>query len=260
MHYVAVRQHPAVFRNPAPDKPWYIHDVSGGITIDGIQVVSDNAVAAGSSSIAVVVANSNNVVFRHAVLKAGAGAPGTSGEDGTEGSMGPQVAVPQAGTPATCTSPPAAQAGGAWNTVNACGSQGGAGGMGGCGGKKGTGGKGGGASVGLLLFNSPTTLDDTTVHASIGGHGQNGGRGAWGGWGSLGAPGGADVSGVIGGCGSGGPSVAIVYTGPGPVRQNTVQLEFSIGGGLGYGVGEVCAVAAPNGHNGQSTDILDVTQ
>jgi hypothetical protein len=88
---------------------------------------------------------------------------------------------------------------------------GGGGGCGGCGGKGGLGGQGGGASLGIVIIDTPVTLESSMVVARNGGNGGDGGDGQpgqAGGLGGRGSPsacdGGAGGNGAMGGPGGGG--------------------------------------------------------
>ena len=145
----------------------------------------------------------------------------------------------------------AAQGGGGGGGGSAGG--GGGGGQGGCGGTGGSPGTGSGASIGLLVFQSPVKLVSCTVSVTAGatggagGKGQNGQlggtRGVGGGTnGCNGGGGGTGGSGGGGGGGGGGTSVGIGYLGPAPTIDGTSVSDSTpavgtIGAGAGGGAG-----------------------
>jgi hypothetical protein len=132
------------------------------------------------------------------------------------------------------------------------GASGGAGGMGGCGATGGQGGQGGGASVALLLWTSPLSLNGCTLTSESGGAGGAGGNGAFGGGGGQGGAGGFGVGAVIGvggtggsggtggdsasgAGGTGGPSYGIAYHGAAPVLDEDTSIVVGAGGAAGDG-------------------------
>lgn len=144
---------------------------------------------------------------------------------------------------------------------------GGQGGFGGCGGLAGKGSGGGGASIALLLVNSPVTINWTKIESSDGGRGGSPSAGATGqpggapgvggsgtdssGNGHDGAPGGRGGTGGPGGPGAGGPSIGIFSAGGAPTVSNETY-HTSAGGLGGRGLG------TDNGANGESHDHLDL--
>ncbi|MFZ5892322.1 MAG: hypothetical protein ACOY0T_14785 [Myxococcota bacterium] len=186
-------------------------------------------------------------------------APGGSGGDGFPGQGG--------------------GGGAASNALGTCiGASGGAGGMGGCGGKGGTGGEAGGASVALLSWDSKVTLDTCELVASSGGAGGKGGNGGAGGAGKAGAEGGlgfADSTnelgkggnggkggdGGVGGPaagGNGGPSYALVFHGPIPLKVNATTLATGNGGAGGPG-GDSGLLKGAIGNTGRTAEQLAIT-
>ena len=119
------------------------------------------------------------------------------------------------------------------------GSGGGSGGAGGCPGLAGGAGKGGGASVAVLLWNSPIEIQKSTVEAMNGG---DGGRGSFaslptaGGRGGAlvnpGMPGGRGGRGGASGSGAGGSSYGLVHHGPAPKLTTTVAKIGRAGAGV----------------------------
>lgn len=108
------------------------------------------------------------------------------------------------------------------------------GGAGGCAGVAGTPGKGGGASVALFSWKSTVTLDDVTLVAKVGGRAGKGTLGLVGGAGGKGgaasqytfggADGGNGGNAGLSGHGAPGPSIALAFTEPAPVRVKNVVL------------------------------------
>jgi hypothetical protein len=222
----------------------------------------------------------------------GDGAPGSVGNAGTPGSAttgaglftaAGYTAAPAGGDGAIGTEGQGGGGGGGSNapsSTNCIGASGGAGGMGGCGGQPGTGGASGGASVALLAWNSPITLDHCDLLSAAGGSGGNGGAGGKGGQGNPGATGGAAYTGDAGPMpdagvglgkggnggtggnggnggsgagGNGGPSYAIVYKGALPTKQNSTSVSHGAAGTKGSG-GSVDNVKAPDGLAGLAAD------
>jgi hypothetical protein len=156
--------------------------------------------------------------------------------------------------------------------------------MGGCGGSPGMGGTSAGASVALLAWMSPLTLDRCDITAANGGVGGKGGNGGKGGAGKAGALGGAGYSGDAGAGpdagtmpggggkggtggnggpggsgagGNGGPSYAIVYKGTAPNKLNGTLLLPGVGGAKGIG-GQVEGSSAPDGLPGDAAEEFPV--
>ncbi len=149
-----------------------------GAVFERFEFRSADATAAGSSSIAVMVDSSKQVVLRNVKITAGKGADGLAGTDGTKGADGLPAEAHQQGLGATCRAE--GRAGGEWDEMSACGSRGGAGGDG----KKGQMGTNGNPGVPVRATNG----------GSAGGG--NGSAGAVGGSGTVGsgAPTGGTVS------------------------------------------------------------------
>lgn len=149
--------------------------------------------------------------------------------------------TPASGTPGTAGLPGQGGGGGA----GASSGGGGSGGAGGCGGAGGAEGQGGGASIALLLLNSPITLIDAELVTADAGDGGAGDAGQQGqqqfGSGGLqdpdGCPGGAGGLGGDGGAGGGGAggiSVGIVIGGDAPTLTDSVITTGGAGdGGVG---------------------------
>lgn len=154
----------------------------------------------------------------------GKGEPGHDGASGNPGTNGLQASiagqftregfVPASGQPGTDGFPGQGGGGGSASKAqadNCLAASGGAGGMGGCGGKKGLGGNGGGASVAVLAWESPLTLDQCDLIAKDGGAGGKGGNGGAAGAGARGGEAGLAGSGLATGIaaagrgGDGGP-------------------------------------------------------
>ncbi|MEZ4261900.1 MAG: hypothetical protein R3B36_22655 [Polyangiaceae bacterium] len=138
---------------------------------------------------------------------------------------------------------------------------GGSGGCGGCPGLGGEGGKGGGASIALLVFNSPNvSVSSTTLSskkAGDGGSGVGGGTGIGGGFGGNPQPGGCQGgrggmggNGGAGAGGAGGVSVGILYKGPKPTSEG-VTFTGGTKGGPGGGPGK----PGPDGQAAQELEI-----
>ncbi len=185
------------------------------------------------------------------------GLPGTDGKSGQNGNWTFTAAgfVPGNGTTGEIGKPGQGGGGGAgreeWciNGVNPCtvanpsqpferpywfASSGAGGGSGGCAGVPGTAGFGGGASIGLLSTKSVVTLVSVEL---VGGKGGRAGKGALGLVGQGGAVGGIPSSTTSGagkggrgghaglsGHGAPGPSIALVYSEPAPVREGGTLL------------------------------------
>jgi hypothetical protein len=142
------------------------------------------------------------------------------------------------------------------------------------------GGTGAGASVALLTWMSPLTLDRCDITAANGGAGGKGGNGGKGGAGKAGALGGAGYSGDAGAGpdagtmpggggkggtggnggpggsgagGNGGPSYAIVYKSTAPTKLNGSIVAHGAGGTRGTG-GQLEGAKAPDGKNGDAAD------
>ncbi len=237
-----------------------------GAVFERFEFRSADATASGSSSIAVMVDSSKQVVLRNVKITAGKGADGKAGVDGAKGQDGQPAEAQQQGANATCLA--SARLGGAWGAASACGSRGGPGGdgkqgMNGTGGVQGApsgtanggsagggngspGAVGGSGTVGSAAPNGGTFSPSGYAPAGPGGDGLGDGEPGQGGGGGgasdasfgncWGASGGA---GGMGGCGgklgtggtSGGASVALL------TWESEVTLDscifFSSNGGNG---------------------------
>ncbi len=159
--------------------------------------------------------------------------------------------------------------GGGTNLCDSYGGTGGGGGSGGCGGLGGEGGAPGGASVALLLVDSPdVVLDDCDIIGGQGGQGGAGGQGGPGGEGGPGGPGGSgeDDSGAggvggkggrggqggPGGGGAGGPSFAIYTSADLSTDPTTTGTTLEVGFG---GQGGSSPSAAGRGANGAAESL-----
>jgi hypothetical protein len=191
------------------------------------------------------------------------GAPGVSGADGVDGTTALSGVVdatgfkPGDGTPGTNGAPGQGGGGGGGampkNKANTYykngddywGASGSGGGAGGCAGLAGTAGKGGGASIGIVLSDSPIVLRNCIVEASNGGAGGAGSLGSdptpAGGpgghlntppenTGTIGGPGGAGGRSGWSGNGAGGPSIGIAVHGTTAVLVNTPTPAVGSGG------------------------------
>ncbi|PIE05762.1 MAG: hypothetical protein CSA75_03065 [Sorangium cellulosum] len=83
---------------------------------------SEDATAAGSSSIAAKVKNAKGVIFKNTTFRSGQGADGRDGEDGQNAEAVPEVGMAQKGQNSECDPPPTpdANGGGVWSTAFAC--------------------------------------------------------------------------------------------------------------------------------------------
>ncbi len=229
----------------------------------------DNGGAGGNSDIDADpgTQGSNGHPGEHAAPPAQAGTFIESGFVPTHGSAGTEGHPGQGGG--------GGGAGGSKDFADFVAASGGAGGMGGCGGKGGKGGDGGGASVALVVWNSPITLDHCVLRSAGGGHGGDGGDGGQGGlgrpggtggedtlWNSPGADGGHGGDGGPGGAGSGGtggPSYGIAYKGAEPTRVNGTALYPGFGGDPGFGgVTTGISGTAPKGFAGDSQNTFAI--
>ncbi|MGE0321023.1 MAG: hypothetical protein AB7K71_04670 [Polyangiaceae bacterium] len=209
----------------------------------------------------------------------GSGGLGGLGEPGLEGTAGTASSalgtldgtgwIPAdsgAGTPGTI-----GQGGGGGRGGTSGG--GGGGGAGGCGGSPGGGGKGGGASIALLLVNSPITLTDSELvsgAAGAGGKGSDGQEGLIAGLGgrragtagTSGCDGGDGGQGGPGGGGAGGPggvSAGILHLGTAPtVTGGSITSGTAGAAGVGGKAGASGSKAA-DGLPGVAEQIREVT-
>jgi hypothetical protein len=138
---------------------WTVNGLTKGLTVEDFVITAANATAAGTSSIAMVVNQSKNVVLRRVTVKAGNGADGAAGAKGDPGAPGGAVGPDQAGKDAVCTNAPPSLAGGSWKNVSTCGSLGGIGGQ---------------ASLGSGGKGNPGTPDTNVTPAGF----DNGGAGS----------------------------------------------------------------------------------
>jgi hypothetical protein len=116
-------------RIQSPDPvAWKATGLSTGLRVEDFEVVAANATRLGSSSFAMVVSDSQDVVLRRVKLVAGDGANGAPGENGAVGEDGQEAGEGQAGKDACTAAPTGSQLGGGWPSASACGSEGGAGG------------------------------------------------------------------------------------------------------------------------------------
>jgi hypothetical protein len=189
---------------------------------------------------------------------------GAAGVDGTDGPNAPAVGAfspegyrPADGTAGTHGATGMGGAGGRGDTLlvdaNASyvaltsvwrGYGGSGGGAGGCPGLAGTAGKGGGASVSLLLVESPITIEGTELVARAGGSGGRGALGAMPTPGGAGGPssaidsmplssgkaGGRGGAAGVSGNGGSGPSAAIAHIGAAPKLSGATKLSPGSGG------------------------------
>ena len=192
-------------------------------------------------------------------------APTPSAGASTLGTLSATGWTPSNGTNGGSGSPGQGGGGGA-STATA---GGGGGGCGGCGGAGGPGGKGGGASIALLLLDTPITLDATiTLTTSAAGKGGNGAAGQPGqtefGFGGLqavgacsggnGAPGGA---GVAGGGAAGGVSAAVVWKGAATVTPTiNASTTVTLGAKGDKGVGG--KAGTNDGIDGVAQNVVEV--
>ena len=203
----------------------------------------------------------------------GIGEPGLEGNAGTASSAlgtldgaGWIPADSGAGTPGTI-----GQGGGGGRGGSSGG--GGGGGAGGCGGSPGGGGKGGGASIALLLVNSPITLTEVELVSSAagaGGKGSDGQEGLLAGAGgqragsvgTAGCDGGDGGQGGPGGGGAGGPggvSAGILHLGTAPtVTGGSITAGTAGAPGVGGKAGASGSKAA-DGLAGVAEQIREVT-
>jgi hypothetical protein len=114
---------------PASEGVAWTVDGVNGLAVHDFAIESRDATTPGASSIAAVVRNASDVVFKNSTFTAGDGAKGDDGVDGAVGANGPEPTLAQRGVNATCTAPPAIHNGGAWELAQIiCGSEGGMGG------------------------------------------------------------------------------------------------------------------------------------
>lgn len=215
------------------------------VIVDRLEIVAANASAAGANSTGVYIANSNSALtVKNNVIRAGNGAAGTNGANGTIGLAGNNGSPGTVGQDAGCGNA-GLGVGGAGGLGNAqCLQPGGRGGNGGCdanagiGGAAGTGG-GGGAGAGGLGAQCCNTgaCDDCGCSRKTGQRGFNGSPG------DPGTLGGAGVA----GSGLGFVSAGIWYGGSG--GAGTSGGHGGGGGGAGGGGGgrEECWTGGPFG-------------
>lgn len=180
----------------------------------------------------------------------GSGAAGSAGQNGASangvGALGADGYAPADGTKGTDGEPGKGGSGTAGTAPLAnpslyrgeiwSGEEGSGGGAGGCPGLAGTPGKGGGASIALLLVESPIAISQSEIRSAGGGAG---GRGSLG---STPTPGGAGAKGAanggnggasgVSGSGGGGPSFAIAHTGGAPKLASTTAKAGHGGAGV----------------------------
>ena len=109
---------------------WTVEGLVVGLSVYDFAIASKDATTAGSSSIAAIVRDSKNVVFRDTSFQAGKGAKGADGVDGVKGVDGKVAGPGQKGIAATCTSAPPSHTGGGWDLADIiCASEGGTGGF-----------------------------------------------------------------------------------------------------------------------------------
>ncbi len=113
---------------PASGSALVVENLTTGLDMRDFALTSADATTPGSSSVAAVVRNAQNVVLRRCEIQAGAGASGVAGQPGTEGGDGAVADIGQLGKPASCVTVPSVQQGGEWTDPSSCGSQGGFGG------------------------------------------------------------------------------------------------------------------------------------
>jgi hypothetical protein len=107
---------------------WTVEGLVVGLSVYDFAIASKDATS-GSSSIAAIVRDSKNVLFRDTSFQAGKGAKGADGVDGVKGVDGTIAGPGQKGIPATCTEPINTHLGGLWQPSDViCGSRGGKGG------------------------------------------------------------------------------------------------------------------------------------
>ncbi len=186
-------------------------------------------------------------------------AAGAAGIDGLNarrlGTIDATGYVPVSGTSGTDGQPGKGGSGGAGIMTSALaasypegtvfrGMGGASGGAGGCPGLAGSGGAGGGASFGILLVESPITIEDASIAS------KSGGAAGWGAFGSMATKGGergydpseqahpqtmaraggrGGAAGVSGN-GSAGPSFAVAHVGAPPVTTSSTKLSPGVGG------------------------------
>lgn len=223
-----------------------VRNAVGGVVIEDFSFLPDDATLPGSSSVAVTVVNSRDVVFRRARMTGGKGATGVTGADGAKGADGLASTLQQSG-PSVTTCPCSPDMMQAVGIAPICGSRGGTGGgnidasvsapghdgepaltpnggmLGGAAGFAGSVGTSG--SAGKLGASSGTFSDLGFTPASDAGNGTDGGPGQGGGGGAGGSSsadpaccGGFGGAGGMGGCGGkgggggggGGASIALL--------------------------------------------------
>lgn len=169
----------ATIATPSPGTALLVQNLVKGLMLSDFAIKTLDS-SSTDSTIAAIVAKSVGVTFRRVKIDAGAGGAGAAGGAGTAGTAAPAGAP--AGTAASCTNPPAFQAGGGWMSASTCGSSGGV---------------GGGAFQGSAGSSGSTGLPDTGVApASVNNAGPPGAAG------SNGSPGVAGTSGVVAGAGA----------------------------------------------------------
>lgn len=141
---------------------------------------------------------------------------------------------------------------------------GGSGGAGGCAGAGGAAGRGGGASIALAVFESPVTLEQSTLEAKDAGRGGNGGKGQKaqlggtkgstssanacdGGFGGIGGSGGG------GGGGAGGVSAGILYRGITPKLDGAEVASADAHPAISIGQSGAAGMKGPGGDSAQTT-------
>jgi hypothetical protein len=106
-----------------------LRKITSGVNLADLELVSADATASGTSSIAAIIDTAINVVFERVKITSGNGADGQAGGDGMRGDDGLAVASKQQGFAAMCPGG-APQMGGYWDTTG-CGPLGSKGGSGG---------------------------------------------------------------------------------------------------------------------------------
>jgi hypothetical protein len=115
--------------HPAGGIPLTVKGIMVGLTVEDLELIAPGGTA-GASSIASIVDNSANVVFRSVKFIAGRGGDGVDGAVGEPGARGEEPSAQQDGRPGDCSIDAGiTQAGGAWTMPGACTSQGGLGGQ-----------------------------------------------------------------------------------------------------------------------------------
>jgi hypothetical protein len=100
-----------------------IASLKKGAHLENLTIKAANGTGDGlaASSYGAFITNSQNVVLKRVELTAGDGRKGTDGTAGAQGASGAEPGADQKGKPASCSSPPATQPGGAWATASSCG-------------------------------------------------------------------------------------------------------------------------------------------